>query len=267
MNEITVSFKLNEDDLKCVICYETDSTPLIHCYNGFHFVCMMKYSRNCPMCKVSRVYHNVLFEKQLKNQMVKCGNEGCKRQLFQWSKDEHQSECPHTKTPCPCCGEEITMKSMNKHFKTGCKILWADHGGKEGDSCSAGLKGHFRISQDGYKFNVQDIRKSFVVIWHKVTTLFERCESEHCWKIRVFSHNGSTDDVDVNYWFPKETDSYDRKIKLSIKPLLTINEKSASFPRIPFEAEEVNFEPPQPTEGALEDFLHRLMDEEGDREG
>jgi hypothetical protein len=46
--------------------------------------------------------------------------------------------------------------------------------------------------------------------------------------------------------------------------LLTIN---ASFPRIPFEAEEVNFEPPQPTEGALEDFLHRLMDEDGDREG
>ena len=70
------------------------------------------------MCKVSRVYHNVLLEKQLKNQMVKCGNEGCKRQLnegckrqlFQWSKDEHQSECPHTKTPCPCCGEEITMR-------------------------------------------------------------------------------------------------------------------------------------------------------------
>ncbi len=72
--------------------------------------CMLKYSRNCPMCKVSRVYHNVLLEKQLKNQMVKCGNEGCKRQLFQWSKDEHQSECPHTKTPCPCCGEEITMR-------------------------------------------------------------------------------------------------------------------------------------------------------------
>jgi hypothetical protein len=104
--------------------------------------------------------------------MVKCGNEGCKRQLnegckrqlFQWSKDEHQSECPHTKTPCPCCGEEITIKSMNKHFKTGCKILWVEHGGKEGDSCSAGLQGHFRLNRDGYKFDVQDIRKSFVVI-------------------------------------------------------------------------------------------------------
>ncbi|KAJ3322695.1 hypothetical protein HDV06_002746 [Boothiomyces sp. JEL0866] len=223
---------------------------------------MLKYSRDCPMCKVSRVYHNLLLEKQLKNQMVKCGNEGCKRQLFQWSKDEHQSECPYTKASCPCCGEEITMKSMNNHLKTGCKILWVEHAG---DTCSAGLQGHFRLNRDGYKFDIQDIKKSFAVIWHRVTTLVERRESD--WQIRVFSHNDSTDDVDVNYWFPKETNSYDRKIKLSIKPLLKINEKNANFPRIPFEAEEVNFEPPQPKEGALEDFLHRLMDEEGDREG
>ena len=103
------------------------------------------------------------------------------------------------------------------------------------------------------------------MIWHKATTLFERIESDNFWQIRVFSQNEI--DVDVNYWFPKETDSYDRKIKLSIKPLLTINEKNANFPRIPLEVEKVNFEPPQPTEGALEDFLHRLMDEEGDREG
>ena len=27
MKEITVSFKLNDDDLKCVICYEIVSTP------------------------------------------------------------------------------------------------------------------------------------------------------------------------------------------------------------------------------------------------
>jgi hypothetical protein len=27
----------------------------------------------------------------------------------------------HTQKTMP---EEITMKSMNKHFKTGCKILW-----------------------------------------------------------------------------------------------------------------------------------------------
>ena len=45
------------------------------------------------------------------------------------------------------------------------------------------------------------------------------------------------------------------------------NRLKDNFPRIPFEAEEVNFEPPQPTEGALEDFLHILMDGEGDREG
>ena len=68
------------------------------------------------------------------------------------------------------------------------------------------------------------------MIWHKATTLFERIESDNFCQIRVFSQNEI--DVDVNYWFPKETDSYDCKIKLSIKPLLTINEKSVSFPRI-----------------------------------
>jgi hypothetical protein len=222
---------------------------------------MIKSSKNCPICQVSKVFHNVLLEKQLKNQMVKCNNEGCKKQLFHWNKDEHLLYCPHTKVPCPCCDEEITIKSMNNHFKTSCKVLWLEHG-RDGNISSEGLQPYFRLSQEGYKFDVQDIRKSFLVIWHKITTIFERIESGNYWQIRVFSQKHSTDDVDISYWYPKETDSYDRKIKLSIKPLLTINEK-ATFPRIPFEAEEVNFEPPQP-EGTLEDFLHRIIEEERD---
>ena len=148
---------------------------------------------------------------------------------------------------------------MNNHFKTSCKVLWLEHG-RDGNSSSESLQPYFRLSQEGYKFDVQDIRKSFVVIWHKITTIFERIESGNYWQIRVFSQK-DTDDVDINYWYP-ESDLYDRKIKLSIKPLFTINEK-ATFHRIPFEAEEVNFEPPQP-EGTLEDFLHRIMEEEQD---
>ena len=40
MNQIQVNYKLDEQQMKCPICYDTITTPLLQCLNAPHFVCL-----------------------------------------------------------------------------------------------------------------------------------------------------------------------------------------------------------------------------------
>lgn len=69
---IQITYNLERDSI-CSICYDTVYTPLIQCSNANHFVCIeciTKCKRNCPQCGTSKVFHNKLLEKHIKDQMV-----------------------------------------------------------------------------------------------------------------------------------------------------------------------------------------------------
>ena len=72
---IQINYNLERNDLNCLICYETVTTPLLQCPYSHHFVCytcFTKSKRNCPVCITSKLYHNKLLEKSIKDQMVPC---------------------------------------------------------------------------------------------------------------------------------------------------------------------------------------------------
>ena len=126
---IQVNYNLERDDLIFSICYDTITTPLIQCQNANHFECfecIIKCKRNCPQCRTSKVFHNKQLEKLVKDQMVKCSNEGCPKMLFDWVIQEHLEVCPYQKYKCTFCDDEVSVQSLNKHFKTTCTVNWME---------------------------------------------------------------------------------------------------------------------------------------------
>ena len=236
---IQIHFEIQKEDLNCCICYLPVTTPLIHCSNAYHFVClncMKKSNVKCPLCQSARLHHDAVLEKQLKSQLVKCPNEGCKALIFEWGVEEHAEECQFSKKDCPVCNEKVTIHSINKHFKSGCKILFMEHSLRDGDSVSPALQSYCRRKSDGYKLELENIKSSFVIIHHQVSTLFTR--TAHGWVVSVFSMKDDEKEVDVRYWLAKESEGYDLTYKLSVKVTNTFTE-AVGLPIIPLEAIEL----------------------------
>ena len=93
---ISVACDLERNDLNCMICQETVTTPLIHCMNGYHFCCLQcasQYKKTCPQCRSGKMYHSKILERLIKPQMIECIHEGCSKYLFKWANGGHEMEC------------------------------------------------------------------------------------------------------------------------------------------------------------------------------
>ena len=90
MKTLTVNYELSQNDLQCCICLQDLTFPLIQCSTGNHFVCDIcrkKTTRNCPVCRTSKLYHNEFLERHLQNQVTECKNKLCKLKMFEWTVD------------------------------------------------------------------------------------------------------------------------------------------------------------------------------------
>lgn len=75
------------------------------------------------MCK-GKVFHKLL-EQQLKEQMYKCLNAGCKQYLFNWSIEEHGAKCIYTSEECPICLQTTSLGLLKHHLKQDCpSVSW-----------------------------------------------------------------------------------------------------------------------------------------------
>lgn len=231
--EINVIYKLHSKDLECCICYDVITTPIIQCLSGSnHFVCstcLVKSNKHCPQCRSSKLFHNIQLERNVKSQMIQCEHQDCPRLLLKWAREEHEENCLYKMSKCLCCDEHISIRTMANHFKTECNAYWID-GGK---SCSPAIKQLYSKSDKGYKVDVIDIKKSFVVICGQIVTVLIRTNTE--WIVKVYSikHN---DDIDVAYWMPKTADNYDTRTTISLKPDNRLDKHSVTFPTIPMTA-------------------------------
>ena len=129
--EVEVTYKLHSKDLECCICYDVITTPIIQCLSGgSYFVCstcLVKSNKHCPICRSSKLFHNIQLERNIKGQMIPCQYKDCPRLLFsKWAKDEHEENCLYKMSKCPCSDEHISIRTMANHYKRDCTVLTVD---------------------------------------------------------------------------------------------------------------------------------------------
>ena len=244
---IHVNYDIERNDLICSICYETVTTPLIQCSNANHFVCfdciIINRNRNCPQCRTSKVFHNRLLEKYIKEQMVPCTNDGCLKTLFDWAVQEHDKICPFKQYKCNFCNDQISMESLNKHIKTGCKVDWVDFT-RSDILCSLELDVESfceKSSRGDYYIDLTILKDSLVFFYNEFVVFLLRNEMR--WIVQALSHkkNGSKR-MEITYWLPKQSDKYEIHTTIKIEPEHILDTVEKSEPEIPLEAVEMKFQ-------------------------
>ena len=260
MKEIQVQYKLDEDQMKCPICYNTITTPLLQCLNAPHFVCLtcVKKSRRkaiCPLCRTARLYHNKFLEKTVKDQMIACPNVGCPRILFTWDV-EHVEECPYKPMDCQFCDEKVSKATMKEHY-TSCSIPWInEHDVKDGSEvlvcCS-------KKGRRGIEIELDSIKTSFVVIRSEQLLIFKRNTVE--FEVIVINLGENTTATDLTYWLPSESETYEKYNTISISKV-----DDSSRPKIPIEAIDIQIDKSKESDSeetspdGIDRFFQQLLD-------
>lgn len=110
-----VEEELREEQLRCVVCMEVISSPML-CVNA-HTTCapclrkMREEGRNdCPVCRMRTQWtlnRGALRTAALIGMRVRCGNKGCHSPLPVGDVDDHRLSCPHRLFSCPLHPDEM----------------------------------------------------------------------------------------------------------------------------------------------------------------
>lgn len=127
---ITLSVKLDKDQVQCCICYTPMTSSIFRCRSLGkikHNVCgscewKMRRTKQsnghlktqcCPICKAKGgLVRNTHLERQLYDLSTFCTNhnKGCRARFFPWDKEllkDHLNECTFAPAKCPICTKEI----------------------------------------------------------------------------------------------------------------------------------------------------------------
>lgn len=140
---ITLSVKLDKDQVECCICYQSMTGSIYRCRstnNVVHNVCFecewqlrrlkegnghVKDER-CPICKTTGTFmRNKVLEGQLQDLCNPCayGKRGCTKKFFRWcneAKEEHEKNCLHREVRCPvCCVSIPGCQELPAHLSSG----------------------------------------------------------------------------------------------------------------------------------------------------
>lgn len=207
-----------------MICYETITVPILQCVNGLHFCCLdciTKYEKSCLQCRSGKVFHNKFLEKLVKKQMVKCSHDGCPKYLFKWAKDEHEPECAYIETECEYCNLSISMKSIAEHVKSKCNLEWLEHT-HEHQGGTLELAGFCSRIIRGYSFDMENISKSFCVIYFDYCVFFKRCETS--WKVRLLNYRLKQSPLEIRYCRPGKSSKVKKQSILKLLPDCTLKD-------------------------------------------
>ena len=252
---IQVRYEIEKQDLNCVICFNIMTTPLIHCSNSNHFVCLtcLSLSRKvCPVCRSSRLFHDSFLERTLKEQMSKCSNEGCQRVLFDWGIEQHLTDCPYSTTDCKHCSQTISKATSMKHYKKDCSLRWIDINTFDGETS---LIEFCKETENGVVIKVESVDCSFVILAVDVVITFNREEAG--WTISFQNLVDTTPTLDITYWMPSTSKSIESSTTISIK-----TGPEVDIPVIPIEAKTIKFEVDsnRKTDKGIDRFFQQLLD-------
>eukprot|EP00474_Spongospora_subterranea_P009481 CRZ09939.1 hypothetical protein [Spongospora subterranea] len=126
--KVTLPFKVDEDDLKCVVCLEFPVGKIVQCPNG-HLLCdechdrvIEAYQCVCPTCRAKlsrdRPSRNRFAESILATIIVPCTNAGCMERLAFGKVRAHASElCPFRIAHCKFAPLGCDWKDYNSKLK------------------------------------------------------------------------------------------------------------------------------------------------------
>ena len=253
---IQVRYEIEKQDLNCLICLNIMTTPLIHCSNSSHFVCLtcLSLSRKvCPICRSSRLFHDSFLEQTLKGQMSECSNEGCQRLLFKWGIEQHVSECPYSTNECGHCSQPISKATSIKHYKDKCLLRWIDINTFEGASS---LIDFCKETENGVVIRAESVDSSFVILAVDVVITFNREEAG--WTISILNLVDTTPTLDITYWMPSKSKSIETSNNISIKT----GTGEVDIPVIPIVATSIRFEVDsnRKTDKGIDRFFQQLLD-------
>ena len=223
-DEINITITYKKDDMRCSICLNYLSKKIYRCTNGPHYVCSIcnESCDKCPVCKSGILVRSIEIEDSLKKFLIKCPNDGCPDNIFQWD-NEHSEICIYSPIKCNFCNNLIKCSPYQKfftHFTEYCSRIFT--------------MTTINIKKSKFKF-IMGINKSNIIqvissngIY--IIMIFPDNKS-NCYKICIFSN---------------DENQISKKIKCNItnnnnnnSSLLSITSiKSLTFESIPFSLDE-----------------------------
>ena len=134
--EIYIQQIVQKQDLSCMICLECIYPPFFQCNSAFHFICPLCYSKlhsdRCPCCRDNNLFKNVLLERHLKDHLMNCPHELCKKSIFTWNLANHTESCIYAASSCFFCESTVKPEEFKQHLTTQCEALeYAERGSIE----------------------------------------------------------------------------------------------------------------------------------------
>lgn len=259
MKTLTVNYELSQNDLQCCICLQDLTFPLIQCSTGNHFVCDIcrkKTTRNCPVCRTSKLYHNEFLERHLQNQVTECKNKLCKLKMFEWTVDTHAEICIFQPSVCFFCDNEVEMQNFDNHLKNECVNNWIEKNNRETQG-TLELMEFWNQIEDGIQIELNKVTKSFVVILYDIYILFKK-EVDFFKIIVIDTKNACIIDVCCTVIRNDLFETNNIHFINSVKSLFEINEIK-TFPQIQTDVTDCKITIPRKSNGSIENFLDGLI--------
>ena len=196
----------------------------------------------------------------MRDKVINCDNEGCPVQMFEWSHQQHQSECCYKQFKCMFCNTLLSIPSLKEHLKKCSEYVEKSRNGKEG---SLGVLLNYESSRNGMFFELHKIKTSFVAMYRELLVIFLR--EEDVWRINVITLNDKYVVVNITYWLPILSKVYEMIPTLKFIANKSID-NNMGLPTIPIDTLELEFEIRRKRDVGVEALLDgfNISDEDSD---
>jgi len=258
---IQITYELQKSELECCICYDDISPPIIQCSSGNHFVChpcKQKINSKCPICRTSKLFHNQLLEKQLTSYFEPCGYSKCNKRVFKWSVEQHSKSCYYQPAKCFHCNCLVELNELKSHLRLECGTEWLEYSEQE-TSSSLDFLSFWKQTNDGFRINLKDLCRNFVLIIDEMFLFFKQNADEN-WSIGLIDLKEHSV-IDVHF-------STIQSSNYSSTTVLTLHSKSTLYelnllqqlPSIPLGVESIEIIPKiEIDDASVEGFFNNLF--------
>jgi hypothetical protein len=171
---IQITYELQKSELECCICHDDISPPFFQCSSSNHFVChscKQKINSKCPICRTPKLFHNQLLEKQLTSYFEPSGYSKCNKKVIKWSAEQHSKSGYYQPAKCFICNCAIELNELKSHLRFECETEWLEYSEQE-TSSSLDILSFWKQTNDGFRNNLKDLCRNFVLIIDEIFLFF-----------------------------------------------------------------------------------------------
>jgi hypothetical protein len=159
---MSINIEIKKEELICCICLDNLCNEIWSCANGPHYTCKKCKNKmekmKCPICNhVDKPIRNIGLEQSIKKYVIFCKN-GCGESIFNWSQEDHNTECSKMPIKCKFCKRLISTKcaDMLKHYRDFCDVKF--------------IITSFNLNKNKFKY-IADIASSVLIVNNKIAII------------------------------------------------------------------------------------------------